>query len=81
MQMNTFIEIHDSDTINTGYYDVWYKVGNQKHKRRLSENYVNALLEFDQKERFFMGQYRFKINEYDFKTLIIEGQSRQGLGD
>ena len=79
--MNTMIEIHNNDTVNTGEYDVWYKVGNKKYKRRLSENYVNALLEMEQKEKFFMGQYRFKINEYDFKTIVMNGDKRQGLGN
>jgi hypothetical protein len=79
--MNTFIEIHNNNTNETGTYDVWYKIGKTTHKRVLSENYVNALLEMEQKEKFFMGQYRFKINEYDFKTLVLNGEKRSGLGN
>ena len=80
--MNTNIEIHDEDFNTTGTYRVWYKdeQGN-KQVRRLSENYVNALLEMRQKEDFFMGKYKFKVkSEYDFKTIVLQGQKVAGLG-
>ena len=79
--MNTTIEIHNDNTNETGTYEVWYKVDKELHKRVLSENYVNALLSMQQKEKFFMGDYRFKINEYDFKTIVLNGEKRQGLGN
>lgn len=80
--MNTQIEIHDNNTNETGTYSVWYKdETNTMQKRILSENYVNALLNMNQKESFFMGKYRFKISEYDFKTIVLNGEKRQGLGN
>lgn len=80
--MNTQIEIHDNNTNETGTYSVWYKdETNTMRKRILSENYVNALLNMNQKESFFMGKYRFKISEYDFKTIVLNGEKRQGLGN
>lgn len=30
-------------------------------------------------EAFFMGKYKFKINEYDFIHLVLNGEKRQGL--
>jgi hypothetical protein len=81
--MNTQIEIHDNNTNETGTYSVWYKdETGEQHRRILSENYVNALLDMRQKESFFMGKYRFKIHsEYDFKTIVLNGEKRQGLGN
>lgn len=80
--MNTQIEIHDNNTNETGTYSVWYKdETNIMRKRILSENYVNALLNMNQKESFFMGKYRFKISEYDFRTIVLNGEQRQGLGN
>jgi hypothetical protein len=81
--MNTAIEILDNNTTNTGTYQVWYKDENgKKHFRFLSENYVNALLDMRQKESFFMGKYKFKIkSEYDFRTIVLNGEKRQGLGN
>lgn len=79
--MNTFIEIHNENTNETGTYKVWYKIGKAAHCRTLSENYVNALLSMEQKEAFFMGKTRFKVGEYDFKTIVLNGDKRQGLGN
>jgi hypothetical protein len=79
--MNTFIEIHDHNTHEQGTYKVWYKENGETKQRLLSENYVNALLDMRQKEKFFMGVYRFKINEYDFRTIVVNGEKRQGLGN
>lgn len=50
-------------------------------RRILSENYVNSLLSMRQKEAFFMGEYKFRIGLYDFKTIVLNGQKRQGLGN
>jgi hypothetical protein len=79
--MNTFIEIHDNNTNETGTYSVWYR--NEQdilHRRLIDENHVNALLDMRQKEDFFMGKYRFKVSsEYDFKTIVLNGEKRQGL--
>jgi len=81
--MNTKIEIHNNDTNESGMYDVWYyDTAGILQKRRLSENYVNALLEMRQKEDFFMGKWKFKVkSEYDFKTIVLNGEKRQGLGN
>jgi hypothetical protein len=80
--MDTKIEIHDNNTNETGTYKVWYFDNKQIKSRILSENYVNALLEMRQKEQFFMGKYKFKVlSEYDFKTIVINGEKRQGLGN
>jgi hypothetical protein len=80
--MNTKIEIHNNSTSESGTYDIWYKDQNgETLKRILSENYVNALLDMRQKEKFLVGQYRFKINSYDFKTIVLNGEKRQGLGN
>jgi len=80
--MKTKIEIHDEDFNTTGEYRVWYKdEQGKKAVRRLSDNYVNALLDMRQKEDFFMGKYRFKVkSEYDFKTIVLQGQKVPGLG-
>jgi hypothetical protein len=32
-----------------------------------------------QKEDFFMGKFKFKISEYDFIHLVVNGEKRQGL--
>lgn len=80
--MNTKIEIHNNDTNESGTYDVWYKVNGELHRRTLSENYVNALLNMRQKENFFMGKWKFKIeSEYDFTTIVVNGDKRPGLGN
>jgi len=81
--MNTKIEIHNNDTNESGMYDVWYyDLSGERQKRRLSENYVNSLLEMRQKEDFFMGKWKFKVkSEYDFKTIVLNGEKRQGLGN
>ena len=77
--MNTNIEIHENNTNETGTYKVWYNINGKDHCRRLGDNYVNALLSMRQKEDFFMGKFRFRISEYDFKTILINGQKRKGL--
>lgn len=77
--MNTQIEIHDNNTNETGTYFVWYKQNGEDHRRVLTENYVNALLNMRQKEAFFMGKFRFKIGEYDFIHLVLNGEKRAGL--
>lgn len=78
--MNTKIEIHENNTNETGTYRVWYRsITGEKMVRVLSENYVNAILNMDQKERFFMGKNKFTIGEYDFKTIVLNGEIRAGL--
>lgn len=77
--MNTKIEIHDNNTNETDTYKVWYKDNGINKVRTLGGNYVNALLDMRQKEAFFMGKYKFKINEYDFIHLVLNGEKRQGL--
>jgi hypothetical protein len=77
--MNTHIEIHNHNVNEAGTYEVWYKVGKDTRKRILSEAYVNSLLDMDQKEKFFMGVYRFKINEFDFTEIVVNGEKRGGL--
>lgn len=77
--MNTTIEIHENDTINSGYYKIWYKENGILKSRILDENHTNSLLNMRQKESFFEGKFRFKISEYDFKTIIINGEKRIGL--
>jgi len=78
--MNTKIDIHENKTALSGTYKVWYKnLANILHCRTLSESYINCLLSFEQKEKFFNGQYKFKINEYDFKTIVLNGEKRQGI--
>lgn len=81
--MNTKIEIHDNNTNETGTYSVWYKDENGvMHRRILSENYVNSLLDMRQKERFFMGEYKFKVHsEYDFTKIVLNGEKVQGIGN
>ena len=80
--MNTTIEIHDNNTNETGTYSVWYKdAANVMQRRILSENYVNALLDMRQKQMFFIGKNKFKVNEYDFKTIVLNGEKRGGLGN
>lgn len=70
--MNTQIEINDSDTNVTGSYKVYYKdLDNKSKVKILSETIVNSLLNMRQKEDFFMGKFRFKINEYDFKKTFL----------
>lgn len=70
--MNTMIEIHDNDTNQTGRYKVYY-TSQSGHKRAaiLSEEQVNSLLNMRQKQMFFLGKFRFKIDsEYDFKKAF-----------
>lgn len=71
--MNTKIEIYDNKTNETGTYKVWYynPVLGGKCVKILGEGQVDSLLEMRQKERFFMGQYKFTIkSEYDFKKAF-----------
>ena len=77
--MNTLIEIHDNNTNETGFYSVWYRHNGATHSMKLPESYVNALLNMRQKEQFFMGKYKFKIGEYDFIHLVVNGENRSGL--
>ena len=78
--MNTFIEIHDHNTIEQGTYRIWYKENGETKIRLLSESLTNSLLNMEQKHNFFMGQYRFKIeSEYDFKTIILKGEVPAGF--
>jgi hypothetical protein len=63
------IEIHNDDTVNTGYYSIWFKANGQMNKRKCSEAFTNSLLNMRQKEDFFMGKYRFQIMDSDFKEL------------
>lgn len=81
--MNTQIEIHNENHNETGTYSVWYKdINGKKCVRLLSDNYINALLDMSQKEDFFLGgKFRFRVkSEYDFKTIVLNGQKREGLG-
>ncbi len=77
--MKTTIEIHDNNTNETGTYKIWYWDNNKRCQRILDENHTNALLNMRQKEDFFMGKFKFKINEYDFKTIVLNGEKRNGL--
>lgn len=80
--MNTQIEIHNENNNETGAYKVWYKDLNGNNRFRiLSDNYVNALLEMGQKEDFYLGhKFKFKVkSEYDFKTIVLNGEKREGL--
>lgn len=79
--MNTQIEIHDNDTVNTGVYKIWYKENGVQKTCLLSEQYVNSLLSMRQKEAFFMGTYKFGIPETDFINVVINGKERGGLGE
>lgn len=70
--MNTKIEIHESNTQETGTYTVWYKdrLDNTLTKT-ISENELDSLLTMRQKEDFFMGKFKFTIeSEYDFKKTF-----------
>lgn len=67
--MKTIIEIHEHNTIATGYYKVWFDYNGKTHTRLCSEALVNSFLNMRQKENFFMGVYRFGIKEYDFMML------------
>jgi len=72
--MNTKIIIYDNNTSVTGTYKVWYKdaAGNTQAKV-ISEEKINSLLNIRQKERFFMGQCKFKIeSEFDFRTTFLQ---------
>lgn len=65
------IEIHDNNTNETGTYKVWFKTGKGRECRRCSESFVNSLLDMRQKEKFFTGQYKFKISSiYDIHQLV-----------
>ena len=77
---NYEIEIHENDTANTGVYKIWYKENDVKKCCLLSEQYTNSLLSMEQKEKFFMGEFKFIINEYDFLNVVINGKERGGMG-
>lgn len=80
--MNTQIEIHDNNTNETGTYKVFYKDSEGKQQARvLSEAYTNSLLNMRQKEDFFMGKYRFKIDKYDFEKILIKGEKYSWIND
>lgn len=65
------IEIYDNNTNETGTYKVWFSSNGKKHGVILSESDTNALLDMRQKEKFFMGQYKFTItSEFDIKRLV-----------
>jgi hypothetical protein len=68
--MNTQIEIHDNNTNETGTFKVWFKLEKELKTITLSETAVNSLLTMRQKESFFIGKFKFKITETDFKELI-----------
>jgi hypothetical protein len=71
--MNTTIEICDNNTNITGTYKVSYKdTSGKKQVKVLQQNTVDCLLDMRQKERFLMGQCKFKISsEFDFKTTFF----------
>jgi hypothetical protein len=79
--MNTTIEIHNENTNETGTYKVWYKdIAGNKCMRVISESLVTSMLEMNQKEKFFMGQFRFRIkSEYDFRTIVLNGECPAGF--
>ena len=68
--MKTIIEIHEHNTIESGYYKVWFDYEGKTNTRLCSEALVNSFLSMRQKEDFFMGVYRFGIKEYDFMLLV-----------
>jgi len=72
-----FIEIHDNNTNETGTYKIWFTYGGKKETRICSETFANSLLNMRQKEDFFMGKFRFKIDSvYDIEKLIFYPQSK-----
>ena len=77
--MKNKIEICDNNTNETGTYKVWYSDQKKMKFRLLDENHTNALLDMQQKEKFFMGQSIFYISKYDFETIVLKGEKRKGL--
>lgn len=72
-----FIEIHDNNTTETGTYKIWFTYGGKKVARVCSETFTNSLLNMRQKEDFFMGKFRFKIDSiYDIEKLIFYPQPK-----
>lgn len=67
--MNTLIEIHENNT-PPGTHSIWFKHNKELRAVILSDTETNSLLNMRQKEDFFMGKWKFKIVEYDFKKLI-----------
>jgi hypothetical protein len=67
--MNTLIEIHENNTA-PGTHSIWLKHNKELRSIILSDSETNSLLNMGQKEDFFMGKWKFKIAEYDFKKLI-----------
>lgn len=67
--MKHSIEIHENNTNETGTYKIWFKCFGKNHFRICSENFTDSLLSLRQKEDFFMGKYKFKIDDYDFSLL------------
>ena len=69
-EINTTIQIHDNNTLETGTYSIWFKVNKVLHTVKLSENETDSLLNMRQKENFFVGKTKFKILLSDFNGLV-----------
>jgi hypothetical protein len=73
---DTTISIQPSDD----RFDVAYKVGTEKRTRNLSAEMINSLLDITQRKAFTTGRHKsFKIDKYDFASIIVSGAKRPGI--